>query len=302
MATAKISNQYDILDPRSAYPQPPFPRQPQNAPGLAARMDPEPDHGEKSYQGFGRMKGRKALITGGDSGIGRAVAIAYMREGASVAINYLEEEQSDVQSLLDLAKSEGGTIIPMPGNLMEESFCVSLVKNAAEQLGGLDVVVINAGKQVMQQSIQDITTEQFDQTLKTNCYAMFWLSKAALPLMPPGASIINVTSVVGYNPIAALLDYSSTKFFIRGFTQALAKQALEQGIRVNAVAPGPFWTPLQSSGGQTQDNLEEFGSSFPMGRPGQPAEIASTFVFLATQESGFVTGEIIGVTGGSPIS
>ena len=302
MATAKISNQYDILDPRSAYPQPPFPRQPQNAPGLAARMDPEPDHGEKSYQGFGRMKGRKALITGGDSGIGRAVAIAYMREGASVAINYLEEEQSDVQSLIDLAKSEGGTIIPMPGNLMEESFCVSLVKNAAEQLGGLDVVVINAGKQVMQQSIQDITTEQFDQTLKTNCYAMFWLSKAALPLMPPGASIINVTSVVGYNPIAALLDYSSTKFFIRGFTQALAKQALEQGIRVNAVAPGPFWTPLQSSGGQTQDNLEEFGSSFPMGRPGQPAEIASTFVFLATQESGFVTGEIIGVTGGSPIS
>ncbi|MGB5975694.1 MAG: SDR family oxidoreductase [Nodosilinea sp.] len=295
-------NQYEMRDPRDAYPQPPFPRQPQEAPGLATKMDPEPDHGEKSYQGLSRMKGRKALITGGDSGIGRATAIAYMREGASVVINYLETEQRDVDSLLDLAKAEGGTIIPMPGNLMDEQFCTSLVKDAAEQMGGLDVLVINAGKQVMQQSIQDITTEQFDQTLKTNCYAMFWLCKAALPLMPPGAAIINVTSVVGYNPMPALLDYSSTKFFIRGFTQALAQQALKQGVRVNAVAPGPFWTPLQSSGGQTQDNLEEFGSSFPMGRPGQPAEIAPTFVFLATQESGYVAGEVIGVTGGMPTS
>lgn len=302
MTTTKIANQYDIRDPRDAYPQPPFPKQPQEAPGLATKMEPEPDHGEKSYQGLGRMKDRKALITGGDSGIGRAVAIAYMREGASVVINYLEEEQRDVQSLLKLAEAEGGNIIAMPGNLMDESFCNSLIKDAAEKLGGLDVLVINAGKQVMQQSIQDITTEQFDETLKTNCYAMFWLCKAALPLMPPGASIINVTSVVGYNPMTALLDYSSTKFFIRGFTQALAPQALEKGIRVNAVAPGPFWTPLQSSGGQTQDNLQEFGSSFPMGRPGQPAEIAPTFVYLATQESGYVTGEIIGVTGGTPIS
>ncbi|WP_017301830.1 SDR family oxidoreductase [Nodosilinea nodulosa] len=302
MTTTQTANQYDIRDPRNAYPQPPFPRQPQEAPGLAAKMDPQPDHGEKSYQGLGRMKGRKALITGGDSGIGRAVAIAYMREGASVAINYLEEEQQDVQSLLDLAEREGGTIIPMPGNLMDEDFCTSLVKNAAEQMGGLDALVINAGKQVMQQSIQDITTEQFDQTLKTNCYAMFWLSKAALQLMPPGSTIINVTSVVGFKPPTALLDYASTKFFIRGFTEALAPQALEKGIRVNGVAPGPFWTPLQPSGGQSQDNLEQFGTSVPMGRPGQPAEIASTFVFLATQESGFTTGEIIGVTGGAPIS
>jgi len=297
----KTNNQYTMRDPRDMYPQPPFPRQPQPAPGLAAEMEPKPDHGEESYQGMGRMEGRKALITGGDSGIGRAVAIAYMREGASVVINYLEEEERDVQSLLDLAENEDGTIIPMPGNLMDEAFCKSLVEDAADAMGGLDVLVINAGRQVMQESIQDITTEQFDETMKTNCYAMFWLSKAALPLIPAGGSIINVTSVVGYNANPALLDYSSTKFFIRGFTQALAQQALEQGVRVNAVAPGPFWTPLQPSGGQTQDNLEEFGSQVPMGRPGQPAEIAPTFVFLATQEAGYVAGEVIGVTGGKPL-
>jgi len=295
-------NQYEIRDPRDAYPQPPFPKQPQPKPGLATEMEPKPDHGEESYKGFGRMKGCNALITGGDSGIGRATAIAYMREGATVTINYLEEEERDVQSLLDLAEDEGGTIYTLPGDLKDEAFCKSLIQDAADKMGSLDVLVINAGNQTFQESIQDITTEQFDRTLKTNCYAMFWLCKAALPIMKPGSSIINVTSLVGYNPTETLLDYSSTKFFIRGFTQALSKQAMEQGVRVNAVAPGPFWTPLQSSGGQSQENLQEFGKQVPMGRPGQPAEIAPTFVFLATQEAGYVVGETIGVTGGAPLA
>ncbi|OZC04092.1 SDR family oxidoreductase [Rubricoccus marinus] len=293
-------NQYAMQDPRSQYPSPPFPRQPQEAPGLTTKMEPEPDHGETSYRGFGRMEGRKALITGGDSGIGRATAIAYAREGAAVAINYLPSEEKDAQSLADLIEGEGGTLVRLPGDLQDESFCVQLVEDAREKLGGLDVLVINAGNQTAQESIQDITTEQFDRTYKTNVYAMFWLSKAALPHIPAGGTIINVTSVQGYKPSANLLDYASTKWAIIGFTKALAKQAIESGVRVNAVAPGPFWTPLQPSGGQPQDSIETFGEQVPMGRPGQPAEIAPTFVFLATQESGYISGEVFGVTGGDP--
>ena len=294
-------NQYALQNPLTQYPRPPFPRQPQEAPGSIADMDPRPDHGEESYRGFGRMEGRKALITGGDSGIGRATAIAYAREGAAVAINYLSEEQApDVQSLVDLIEGEGGTIVTLPGDLTDESFCKRLVRDANEALGGLDVVVINAGKQTYQESILDITTEQFDETYKTNVYAMFWLSRAAVPLLPAGGSIINVTSIQGYKPSPGLLDYASTKWAIIGFTKSLAKQLAEKGIRVNAVAPGPFWTPLQPSGGQPQDKIEEFGSEVPYGRPGQPAEIAPTFVFLATQEAGYITGEVVGVTGGNP--
>lgn len=293
-------NQYSIQDPLTQYPRPPFPRQPQPAPGLTPEMDPVPDHGEDSYRGFGRMEGRKALITGGDSGIGRAVAIAFSREGADVAINYLDAESPDAQSLADLIESEEGTLVRLPGDLTDEAFCNQLVEDAASQLGGLDVVVINAGKQVYTESIQDITTEQFDRTYKTNVYAMFWLSKAALGHLPPGGSIINVTSIQGYSPSPGLLDYASTKWAIIGFTKALAKQVIEDGIRVNAVAPGPFWTPLQPSGGQPQDKIEEFGSGVPYGRPGQPAEIAPMFVFLATQESGYTTGEVFGSTGGEP--
>ncbi|WP_412068550.1 SDR family oxidoreductase [Rubrivirga sp. IMCC43871] len=299
---SKTPNQYAMQDPRSQYPAPPFPRQPQPAPGLTPKMDPVPDHGEDSYRGFGRMEGRKALITGGDSGIGRATAIAYAREGAAVAINYLDAESPDAASLAELIESEGGTLVRLPGDLTDEAFCTRLIDDAREALGGLDVLVINAGKQVYQESIQDITTEQFDQTYKTNVYAMFWLSKAALPHLPAGASIINVTSIQGYSPSPGLLDYASTKWAIIGFTKALAKQAIEDGIRVNAVAPGPFWTPLQPSGGQPQDKVETFGEQVPYGRPGQPAEIAPTFVFLATQESGYITGEVFGVTGGEPTS
>ncbi|MEP0547891.1 MAG: SDR family oxidoreductase [Rhodothermales bacterium] len=293
-------NQYAMQDPRTQYPQPPFPRQPQDAPGTIEKMEPRPDHGEDSYRGFGRMTGRKALITGGDSGIGRATAIAYAREGAAVAINYLPSESDDAESLQELIEGEGGTLVRLPGDLTDEAFCTSLIDDAREALGGLDVLVINAGKQQFQESILDITTEQFDQTYKTNVYAMFWLAKAAIPKLPAGASIINVSSIQGYKPSANLLDYASTKWAIIGFTKALAKQMAERGIRVNAVAPGPFWTPLQPSGGQPQDNIEEFGSSVPLGRPGQPAEIAPTFVFLATQEAGYITGEVFGVTGGNP--
>jgi NAD(P)-dependent dehydrogenase (short-subunit alcohol dehydrogenase family) len=293
-------NQYAMQDPRTQYPQPPFPRQPQDAPGTIEEMEPRPDHGEESYRGFGRMEGRKALITGGDSGIGRATAIAFAREGAAVAINYLPSEEQDAQSLKELIEGEGGTLGTLPGDLTDEAFCKQLIEDAREALGGLDVLVINAGKQTSQESILDITTEQFDRTYKTNVYAMFWLAKAAIPDLPAGASIINTTSIQGYKPSANLLDYASTKWAIIGFTKALAKQLAERGIRVNAVAPGPFWTPLQPSGGQPQDKIEEFGSSVPLGRPGQPAEIAPTYVYLATQESGYVTGEVLGVTGGDP--
>ena len=297
---AETPNQYTMQDPRTQYPQPPFPRQPQPAPGLTTKMDPDPDHGEESYRGLGRMEGRKALVTGGDSGIGRAAAIAFAREGAAVAINYLEAESPDAQSLKKLVEGEGGTLVLLPGDLTDESFCKQLIEDAVDALGGIDVLVNNAGKQVYTESIQDITTEQFDQTFKTNVYAMFWLCKAALPHMPPGAAIINTTSIQGYKPSPTLLDYAMTKSTQIEFTKALAKQAIEGGVRVNAVAPGPFWTPLQPSGGQPQDKVEEFGSGVPMGRPGQPAEIAPAYVFLATQESGYMTGEVIAVTGGEP--
>ncbi|PAP76251.1 SDR family oxidoreductase [Rubrivirga marina] len=300
MSDAQTPNQYTMQDPRTQYPRPPFPRQPQDAPGLTTKMDPVPDHGEESYRGFGRMEGRRALITGGDSGIGRAAAIAYAREGAAVAINYLDVESPDAESLKDLIEGEGGTLHLLPGDLTDEAFCTTLIDDAREALGGLDVLVINAGKQTSQESIRDITTEQFDQTYKTNVYAMFWLAKAAVPHLEPGSAIITTTSIQGYKPSANLLDYASTKYAIIGFTKALAKQLAEDGVRVNGVAPGPFWTPLQPSGGQPQDKIEEFGKQVPLGRPGQPAEIASTYVFLATQESGYITGEIVGVTGGDP--
>ncbi|WP_031555347.1 SDR family oxidoreductase [Parvularcula oceani] len=294
--------QFTMRDPRTAYPQPPFPKQPQDAPGTIAKMDPAPDHGEDSYVGSGRLKGRKALITGGDSGIGRAVAIAYAREGARVCVNYLEAEEEDAQSLKSLIEGEGGEITLMPGDLMDQAFCEGLVSKAADAMDGLDILVINAGKQVRQDDVQDISAEQFDQTMKTNVYAMFWMARAALRLMPPGSAIITTTSIQGFSPSPALLDYATTKFAIRGFTEALAQTAIEQGIRVNGIAPGPFWTPLQPSGGQSQEKVHEFGSSTPMKRPGQPAEIAPAYVYLASGESSYVAGEILGLTGGKPIS
>ncbi len=288
-----------MQDPRKQYPQPPFPKQPQSAPGRASAMDPTPDHGETSYHGHGRLVGRKALVTGGDSGVGRAAAIAFAREGADVALSYLESEQADASEVYKLITAEGRKAVLLPGDITDHAFCLSLVKRAVAELGGLDILVNNAGKQTSVSDIADISDEQFDRTMKTNLYAMFWITKAALPHMPPGGSIINTTSIQAYNPGKALVDYASTKAAIAAFTKALAKQQIEKGIRVNGVAPGPFWTALQPSGGQPQDKIAEFGSEAPLGRPGQPVELAPIYVFLASQEASFVTGEIYGATGGN---
>ena len=296
MSTTK--NQYEKQNPLTQYPSPPFPRQPQNRPGSVHKMDPEPDHGEASYQGFGRLQGRKALITGGDSGIGRAVAIAFAREGADVAINYLPSEEENAKEVIRLIEDEGCQAVALPGDIVEESFCQQMVEDAVEQLGGLDILVNNAGRQTAQKSIDEITTEQFDNTFKVNVYAPFWICKAALPHMEPGAAIINTTSIQAFDPSESLLDYAQTKACNVAFTKALAQQVAEKGIRVNAVAPGPFWTPLQPTGGQPQDKIEKFGSTSAFGRPGQPAEIAPIYVLLASQEGSYITGEVMGVTGG----
>ncbi len=297
--TDDVAERLRMQDPRKQYPQPPFPHQPQDAPGSAAAMQPKPDHGETSYRGHGRLAGRRALVTGADSGIGRAAAIAFAREGADVALSFLESEMADAREVAKLIEADGRKVALLPGDITDESFCEILVKRAMAQLGGIDILVNNAGKQTNQASIADITTEQFDRTLKTNLYAMFWITKAALPHMPAGASIINTASVVAYTPPKILLDYSTTKAGIVAFSKALAKQVVAKGIRVNVVAPGPFWTALQPSGGQPQEAVEKFGSEVPLGRPGQPVELAPVYVFLASQEASYVTGEVYGATGGN---
>lgn len=287
-----------LVDPRNAYPRPPFPKQQLPWPGLAARMQPRPDHGETSYVGSGRLAGRKALITGGDSGIGRAAAIAYAREGADVAIGYLPAEEEDAREVVQLIRAEGRKAVALPGDIRQEAVCRQLVADAVKGLGGLDVLVNNAARQTAQKSIADISTEQFDATMRTNLYAMFWITQAALPHLPAGASIINTASVVATDPPADLLDYSTTKAGIIAFTQALAKQLADKGIRVNAIAPGPYWTPLQPSGGQLPDKLPQFGAETPLGRPGQPVEIAPLFVLLASAEVGYTSGNVWASTGG----
>jgi NAD(P)-dependent dehydrogenase (short-subunit alcohol dehydrogenase family) len=295
------TNQYSMRDPTTQYPRPPFEEQPQKAPGLARDMKPRPDHGEDSYVGFGRLKGRKALITGGDSGIGRAVAIAFAREGADLVLNYLPEEEPDAQEVVAITRESGVDVHAVPGDIKEEAFCKKLIETAVQKMDGLDILVNVAGKQTYQDSVLDITTEQFDATFKTNVYALFWLCKAAIPHMPRGATIINTASIQAYDQSPILGDYAPTKSAIVGFTKVLAKQLASEGIRVNAVAPGPIWTPLQPSGGQPQKKLTKFGANTPLGRPGQPAELASIYVFLASQESSFVTAEVFGVTGGHPL-
>ncbi|SDR51494.1 hypothetical protein SAMN05443245_6944 [Paraburkholderia fungorum] len=296
---SETRNQFGMQDPTKQYPQPPFERQPQSAPGLAQKMTPKPNHGETSYKGFGRLAGRRALITGADSGIGRAVAIAFAREGADVALNYLPSEEADAREVVGFVEEAGQKAIAIPGDISDEAFCRQLVDQSVKQLGGLDILVNVAGKQVFVENIADLTTQQLEATFRTNVFAMFWLCKAALPHLPPGATIINTTSIQSYQPSPGLLDYASTKAAITAFTHGLAKQVIGKGIRVNAVAPGPVWTPLQPSGGQPQEKVEEFGSEAPMKRPGQPAELAPIYVLLASQESSFVTGEVYGVTGGN---
>jgi len=284
---------------RSAnYPKPPFDKQKQPWPGLASKMSPRPDHGEESYKGSGRLTGRKALITGGDSGIGRAAAIAFAREGADVAISYLPAEESDAREVVSYIEKAGRKAVALPGDIQTEEFCRQLVEHAVSALGGLDILVNNAAYQQSRDSILEISTEQFDQTFKTNIYSNFWLTKAAVPHMPAGSAIINTTSVNAYDPGENLIDYAATKGAIMIFTKGLAKQLAKKGIRVNGVAPGPIWTPLQVTGGQTEEKLVTFGEDTPMGRPGQPAELAPLYVALADPMFSYTTGQIFGAVGG----
>ncbi len=309
VATATIAGRADsketqtmikpLIDPRTAYPSPPFRRQSQPWPGLASKMEPRPDHGEQSYRGSGRLSGRKALITGGDSGMGRAAAIAYAREGADVAINYFPTEEPDAQEVIALIKAEGRTGVPIPGDLRDEAFCWQLVTRAVEGLGGLDIVVNNAARQQTKASILDITSEEFDWTMKTNIYAPFWIIKAALPHLKSGAVIIGTASEQAYDPSPDLYDYAQTKAATMNYVKSLAKQLASKGIRVNAVAPGPIWTPLQVSGGATQEKLEKFGGQSSLGRPGQPAELASIYVQLAASDASYATGQVYGAAGGT---
>jgi NAD(P)-dependent dehydrogenase (short-subunit alcohol dehydrogenase family) len=287
-----------LSDPRDLYPKPPFPEQSQPWPGLCGKMSPRPDHGETSYKGSGRLAGRKALITGGDSGIGRAAAIAYAREGADVAINYLPSEEPDAIEVIELIRAEGRRAVAIPGDIRDENFCVQLVEKSCSELGGLDILVNNAARQQTHDSILDISSEEFDWTVKTNVYAMFWITKAAIPHMPPGSAIINTSSVNAYAPSENLLDYAMTKAAIADFSRGLAKQVIKRGIRVNAIAPGPFWTVLQATGGQTMEKLKNFGHDTPFERPGQPAEIATLYVQLASSESSYVTGQVFSISGG----
>lgn len=287
-----------LQNPRSKYPQPPFKSQTQPWPGLARDMDPKPDHGEASYRGSGRLAGRKALITGGDSGLGRAAAIAYAREGADVAIVYYPSEEPDAREVIRLIAEAERKAVALPGDLREREFCRRLVAEAVEKLGGLDIVVSNAGRQQSQSSILEVSDEQFDATMKTNVYAPFWIIKAALPHLKPGAAIIGTTSEQAYDPSPDLYDYAQTKAATMNYVKSLAKQLGPRGIRVNGVAPGPIWTPLQISGGASESKYRNFGSTTVFGRPGQPAELASIYVQLAADDASFATGNIYGAGGG----
>ena len=294
----QLSNHTMLENPNEKYPKPPFQKQKQKWPGLACKMDPPPDRGEKSYKGFGRLTGRKALITGGDSGMGRAAAIAFAREGADVAINYFPSEEENSHQVIALFKAAGRKGVAIPGDLREEAFCRKMVADAVKALGGLDILVNNAGRQQSYDSMADISSEDFDATMKTNIYAPFWIIQAALPHLKPGATIIATTSEQAYDPSPELYDYAQTKAATMNYVKSLAKQLAPKGIRVNGVAPGPIWTPLQVSGGASMENLEKFGSQTPMGRPGQPAELASIYVQLADNNASYATGQIYGAAGG----
>ncbi len=287
-----------VADPTTKYPKPPYTSPFQPWPGLASKMTPPPDHGESSYKGSGRLLNRKALITGGDSGMGRAAAIAYAREGADVAINYLPAEEPDAQQVAELIRQAGRKAVLIPGDLREEAFCKKLVTQAVAELGGLDIIVSNAGRQHQVESISDMTTELFDWTMKTNLYAPFWIIRTALPHLKPGSCIIATTSEQAYDPAANLYDYAQTKAATMNFVKSLAKQLGPKGIRVNGVAPGPIYTPLQISGGATEEHWRNFGGKYPLGRAGQPAELASIYVQLAAQDASYTTGNIYGAGGG----
>jgi NAD(P)-dependent dehydrogenase (short-subunit alcohol dehydrogenase family) len=291
-------DQLTFDNPVDRHPRVDPPKQDQDMPGLDAELTPTADRGETSYRGTGRLQGRKALVTGADSGIGSAVAIAFAREGADVALSYLPAEEEDATKVAALIEAEGRTVVKLPGDVMDRQWCGDLVEQAVQGLGGLDILVNNAGRQVATEQLEDLTDEQLDETMKTNVYAMFWITRAAVPHMPPGSAVISSTSVQAYSPSEHLLDYASTKAAINAFTKGLAKQLAPRGIRVNAVAPGPVWTPLQVVEGQPKEALPEFGHSTPLGRAGMPVELAPAYVFLASAESSYVLGETLNVNGG----
>ncbi|WP_279308965.1 glucose 1-dehydrogenase [Rathayibacter rubneri] len=300
MTSESTADQYTFQDPTKMYSEIDTEEQYQEGSGLDSKMDDLADRGESTYRGSGRLTGRKALVTGGDSGIGAAVAIAYAREGADVAIVYLPEEESDAKKVVALIEEAGRTAVAIPGDITDHDFAVGAVATAVEGLGGLDILVNNAGKQQFVEDFLELSDEQFDETFKTNVYAMFWMTKAALPHLAPGSSIISTSSIQAYQPSPTLVDYASTKATINTFSKALAQQLAPKGIRVNVVAPGPIWTPLQTAGGQPPEKLPEVGSQTPLGRWGQPAELAPAYVFLASPESSYVVGETLHVNGGMP--
>jgi NAD(P)-dependent dehydrogenase (short-subunit alcohol dehydrogenase family) len=287
-------------NPQEKEPKPPYPDQPQEPPGHESEMTPAPDFGEESYKGSGRLKGKAAIITGGDSGIGRAVALAFAREGADVLISYLNEED-DAEKTQSVVEAEGRKCVLVPGDISEESHCKKIVERAVAEFGKIDILINNAAFQRTHDSIQELTSEEFDKTFRTNIYAMFYLCKAALPEMREGGAIINTASIQAYQPTPMLLAYASTKGAIVTFTKALSQEAIDQGIRVNCVAPGPIWTPLIPAT-MPAEKVKTFGEDTPMKRAGQPAELAPVFVFLASDESSYITGEVIGVTGGKPLA
>ncbi|HEV7166812.1 MAG TPA: SDR family oxidoreductase [Micrococcaceae bacterium] len=294
------TDQYTFQDPKTRFPSISPPKQDQPEPGLDQKLEPQTDRGQESYRGTGRLQGRKALITGSDSGIGAAVAIAFAREGADVALSYLPVEEPDAQEIVRLIQDCGRKAVALPGDISSASASRELVQKAVDGLGGLDILVSNAGKQIACEKLEDLSDEQFDQTFKTNVYPLFWITKAALPHLKPGSSIIATTSVNAYMPSPDLIDYAMTKAAINNFAKGMAQQLAPRGIRINAVAPGPFWTPLQVSDGQPKDKLPEFGKSTPLGRAGQPTELAPAYVFLASSESSYVMGETLNVNGGMP--
>lgn len=297
-----MTDKIPLNDPRSLYPAPPFPDQPQPAPGLARKMDPAPDHGEESYRGSGKLTGRKALITGGDSGIGRAAAIAFAREGADVAIAYLQDEETDAKEVIRLIEAEGRKAIALAGDIKHEGWCAELVEKTVADLGGLDILVINAARQQYRETIEELSSDDCDKTMKTNLYALHWITQAAVPHMPEGSAVITTASIQAYQPSPILLDYATTKAGIVAYTKALAKQLIERGIRANVVAPGPIWTVVQPSGGQPDEKVQNFGKDSDFGRPGQPVELAPVFVLLASSDASFINGEVYGVTGGKGVA
>ena len=285
------------VDPKEQGPKPEYPQESITHPGSTEEMTPRPDHGEDSYTGLGRLRDRVALITGGDSGIGRAVAIAFAREGAHVLISHLPEEEADAADTCRWIEKADRRAVRLPGDIQDERHCASMIDRAFEEFGQLDILVNNAAYQMTHDSIEEFTTDEFDRTFKTNVYAMFWLCRAALPRLKPGSTIINTSSIQGYNPSPQLLAYAPTKAAIINFTKALSQMAMEKGVRVNAVAPGPVWTPLIPST-MPRERVRQFGRDTQFERTAQPVELAPLFVFLASNESRFVTGEVYGATGG----